>query len=83
MTTQINRILNDKINIRKSKKRETVKDVDIFSNMIQEAKKEIRNVTKEIEECKESKMKYELNQYLIKRISKLEKLILDVQNSLK
>ena len=76
-------ILNDKINIRKSKKRETVKDVDIFSNMIQEAKKEIRNVTKEIEECKESKMKYELNQYLIKRISKLEKLILDVQNSLK
>ena len=76
-------ILNDKINIRKSKKRETVKDVDIFSNMIQEAKKEIRNVTKEIEECKESKMKYELNQYLIKRIRKLEKLILDVQNSLK
>ena len=75
-------ILSDKINIRKSKKRETVKDVDIFSNMIQEAKKEIRNVTKEIEECKESKMKYELNQYLIKRISKLGKLILDVQNSL-
>ena len=74
--------LNDKVNIRKNKKRETIKDIDIFSNVLQEAKKEIRNVHKEIEDCKESKMKYELNQYLSKRISNLEKLISNVKNSL-
>ena len=76
-------ILNEKITMRKNIKRETIKDVDIFSNILQEAKKEIKNVKKEIEECKESKMKYELNQYLAKRITNLEKLILDVKNSLK
>ena len=75
--------LEDKISIRTNKKRETIKDVDIFSNVLQEAKKEIKNVKKEIEECKESKMKFELNQFLAKRISNLEKLILEVQNSLK
>ena len=75
--------LEDKITIRANKKRETIKDVDIFSNVLQEAKKEIKNVKKEIEECKESKMKFELNQFLAKRISNLEKLILEVQNSLK
>ena len=76
-------ILNEKITMRKNIKRETIKDVDIFSNILQEAKKEIKNVKKEIEECKESKMKYELNQYLAKRITNLEKLISDVKNSLK
>ena len=75
--------LEDKISIRTNKKRETIKDVDIFSNVLQEAKKENKNVKKEIEECKESKMKFELNQFLAKRISNLEKLILEVQNSLK
>ena len=75
--------LEDKNSIRTNKKRETIKDVDIFSNVLQEAKKEIKNVKKEIEECKESKMKFELNQFLAKRISNLEKLILEVQNSLK
>ena len=75
--------LEDKISIRTNKKRETIKDVDIFSNVLHEAKKEIKNVKKEIEECKESKMKFELNQFLAKRISNLEKLILEVQNSLK
>jgi hypothetical protein len=75
--------LEDKISIRTNKKRETIKDVDIFSNVLLEAKKEIKNVKKEIEECKESKMKFELNQFLAKRISNLEKLILEVQNSLK
>ena len=74
--------LNDQIPIRKDKRRETIKDVNIFSNILQEAKKEIRNVTKEIDECKESKMKYELNQYLVKRVNNLQKLILEVQNSL-
>ena len=74
--------LNDKFPMRKNIKRETIKDVDIFSNILQEAKREIRNVTKEIEECKDSKMKYELNQYLKKRITNLEKLITDVKNSL-
>ena len=73
---------DDKIPIRKKKKTDTIKDVDIFSKILHEAKKEIKNVTKEIEECKESKMKYELNQYLSKRISNLKKLILDVKNSL-
>ena len=75
--------LKDKIPIRQNKKRETIKDVDIFSNVLQEAKKEIKNVKKEIEKCKESKMKYELKQFLAKRISNLEKIILEVQNSLK
>ena len=75
--------LKDKIPIRQNKKRETIKDVDIFSNVLIEAKKEIKNVKKEIEECKESKMKYELKQFLAKRISNLEKIILEVQNSLK
>ena len=74
--------LNDKIFTRRYKKRESVKDVDIFSNVLNEAKKEIKNVKREIEECKESKMKYELNQYLVKRISNLEKIILEVKNSL-
>ena len=74
--------LNDQIPIRKDKRRESIKDVNIFSNILQEAKKEIRNVTKEIDECKESKMKYELNQYLVKRVNNLQKLILEVQNSL-
>ena len=75
--------LDDKITIRTKKKKETIKDVDMFSNVLQEAKKEIKNVKNEIEECKESKMKYELNQFLAKRISNLEKLILDIQNNLK
>ena len=74
--------LNDQIPIRKDKRRESIKDVNIFSNILREAKKEIRNVTKEIDECKESKMKYELNQYLVKRVNNLQKLILEVQNSL-
>lgn len=75
--------LNDQITIRTKKKKETIKDIDLFSNVLQEAKKEIRNVKNEIEECKESKMKYELNQFLAKRISNLEKIILNIQNNLK
>ena len=63
-------------------KRENIKDFDNFTNILKEAKIEIKNVKKKIEECKESKLKYELNQYLAKRITKLEKLILDVKNSL-
>ena len=74
--------LDDKVSIRKNIKKETIKDVDIFSNILQEAKKEIRNVKKEIEECKESKMKYELNQYLSKRINNLQQLIISVKNTL-
>ena len=75
--------LDDKITIRTKEKKETIKDIDMFTKVLQEAKKEIRNVKKEIDECKESKMKYELNQFLAKRVSNLEKLILEIQNNLK
>ena len=63
-------------------KRDTIKDIGYFSKILLEAKKEINNVSKEIKECKESKMKYELNLFLLQRIDILKKMLLNIEKLL-
>ena len=75
-------ISNDSEMINAKPKKRAIKEIDIFVNNLQEATKEIKKVKNEIEECKESKMKYELNEFLTQKISRLEKLILNIKNSL-
>ena len=58
---------------------ESIQDFDNFFNRI---KDEIKNITNEIKESNNCKMKYELKHYILKRISNLQKLINEEKNSL-
>jgi len=58
---------------------ESIKD---FYKSFNRIKDEIKIITNEIKESKECKMKYELRQFILKRISNLQKLISEEQNSL-
>ena len=57
---------------------ESIQDFDNFFNGI---KDEIKNITNEIKESKNCKLKHELKQYILKRISNLQKLINEEKNS--
>ena len=58
---------------------ESIKD---FYKSFNRIKDEIKIITNEIKESRECKMKYELRQFILKRISNLQKLISEEQNSL-
>jgi hypothetical protein len=58
---------------------ESIKDFEKSFNSI---KDEIKNITLEIKESKDCKMKHELKQFILKRISNLQKLISEEKNSL-
>ena len=58
---------------------ESIKDFDKSFNKI---KDEINNITNEIKESKDCKMKYELKQFILKRISNLQKLISEEKKTL-
>ena len=58
---------------------ELIRDFDKFFDMV---KKDIETITNEIKESKDCKMKYELKKYITKRISNLQNLIDEEQNSL-
>ena len=55
--------------------------VEDLSKKIIESTREIKKINSEINECNESKMKYELNQYLRKKIKQLEIMITKIKES--
>ena len=59
--------------------KESIKD---FDRSFSKIKEEIQNITNEIKESNDCKMKYELKQFILKRISNLQKLISEEQKSL-
>ena len=58
---------------------ESIKD---FFKSFNRIKDKIKIITNEIKESKECKMKYELRQFILKKISNLQKLISEEQNLL-
>ena len=56
--------------------------IKYFDQTFNKMKDDIKNITNEIKESKECKMKNELKQFILKRISNLQKLISEEQKSL-
>ncbi len=56
--------------------------IKYFDQIFNKMKDDIKNITNEIKESKECKMKNELKQFILKRISNLQKLISEEQKSL-
>ena len=53
-----------------------------FDRSFDKIKDEIQNITNEIKESKDCKMKHELKQFILKRISNLQKLLSEEQKSI-